>query len=60
MDTFCVSIFVLAINHLFNFDGAFASLAFDDLFCGNASLSHLGISDDQLHELRMIRAVIKK
>ena len=55
-----MSIFVLAICHLFNFDGAFASLAFDDLFCGDAGLAHLGISNDQLHELRMIGTIIEK
>ena len=60
MDTQNVSIFVLAINHLFNFDGAFARLAFDDLFCGDARLPHLGIANDQLHELRVIGTIIEK
>ena len=52
--------FCLAVCHLFNFDGAFASLTLDDLFCSDAGLAHLGVSDDQLHELRMIGAVIEK
>ena len=60
MDTLYVSIFVLAVCHLFDGNGAFARLTFDDLFSSNAGLSHLGIADDQLHEFCVIDRVIQK
>ena len=55
-----MSLLGLTVSHLFNFNAALARLAFDDLFRGNARLAHLGIPDDQLHELHVIGTVIEK
>ena len=55
-----MSIFVLAVRHLFNLDRAFASLAFDDLFSRNARLSILSIANDQLHEFSMVDRIIEE
>jgi hypothetical protein len=60
MDTQNVSIFVLGICHLFDFDGAFAGLAFNHPFRSDAGLSHLGIADDQFHKLCMIGWIVEQ
>lgn len=55
-----MSIFILAICHLFNFNDSFPGLAFDDLFRRDADLPILGIANDQLHEFRMVSGIIEK
>ena len=55
-----MSIFILTICHLFNFNDSFPGLAFDDLFSRDAGLPLLGIANDQLHEFRVVSGIIEK
>ena len=55
MDTFCVSIFILAVCHLLDLDSALAGLAFGNHpFRCDAGLSQMSIADDQFHEFVVI------